>query len=82
MFTKILKLIAGLLKFPDGESVSFASSERTELIRDFLKQNLTVSMSVSDECAYANNFDQDEEAEHFPETGRLFYLIPHMNVTY
>ncbi len=39
-------------------------------------------MSVSDECAYANNYDQDEEAEQFPETGRLFHMIPHMSATH
>ncbi len=65
-----------------GESASIASSVRTEHIIDFLKQNLTDSMSVSDESAYANNFDQDEEAEHFPGTCRLFHMIPHMIVTY
>ncbi len=48
----------------------------------FLKQNLTDSVSVSDECAYANNYDQDEEAEQFPETGRLFDMISHIIRTY
>ncbi len=39
-------------------------------------------MSVSEENAYANNYDQDEETEPIPETGRLFHMIPHMIVTY
>ncbi len=56
--------------------------QREQISSVILQKNFTNSMSFSDECAYANNFDQDEEAEHFPETGRLFYLIPHMNVTY
>ncbi len=39
-------------------------------------------MFVSDECAYANNYDQDEEAEQFPETGRLFHMILDMIITF